>query len=43
MTPTFTGVESSIETYSLLIRMIKGQPFSVVNVTAEVTGGTASE
>ena len=42
--PTFTANESSTETYSLPIRMIKGQPFSRVDVTAEVlTGGTAGE
>ena len=43
MAPTFTAVESSTETYSLPIRMIKGQPFPRVDVIAEVTGGTASE
>ena len=41
--PTFTAVESSTETYSLPIRTIKGPPFPRVDVTAEVTGGTASE
>ena len=41
--PTFTAKESSTERYSLPIRMIKGPSFSRVDVTAEVTGGTASE
>ena len=41
--PTFTAVESSTDTYSLPIRMIKGQPLSRVDVTAAVTGGTAGE
>ena len=42
--PTFTAVESSTETYTLPIKMIKGLPLSRVDVTAEVLpGGTVSE